>query len=175
MKSSVFNECKIVVLIEILNYSSVNVTKMKINLTLMMFILLVGHCFAQQKVYQIKIETLRNKTVKGNFHQVSDSGFVVISGNDTSFVESTEVKKIKIYEKGILIPSLLTGGGAVGLLSLAVGSMAGAFMMVGVPIGLTVGYVVSNVVSTKKRYRNFQSLKLSVVRHEIQSYAQINL
>lgn len=77
--------------------------------------------------------------------------------------------------KGILIPSLLTGGGTVGLLSLAVGSMAGAFMMVGVPIGLTVGYVVSNVVSTKKRYRNFQRLKLSVVRHEIQSYAQINL
>ncbi len=148
---------------------------MKINLILILFILLVGNCFAQQKkAYQIKIKTLKNEIVKGDFHEVNDSGFVVISKKDTSFVRNAEVKKLRVYEKGILIPSLLTGGGTVGLLSLAVGPMAGAFLVVGVPVGLTVGYVVSNTVSTKKRYRDFQSLDKSLVRHEIQSYAQIN-
>ncbi|WP_343531781.1 hypothetical protein [Pedobacter sp.] len=148
---------------------------MKTNLILILFVLLAGNCFAQQKkAYQIKIKTLKNETLKGNFHQVNDSGFVVISNKDTSFVRNTEVKKLKVYEKGILIPSLLTGGGTVGLLSLVVGPMAGAFLIVGVPVGLTVGYVVSNTVATKKRYRDFQSLDKSLVRLELQSYAQIN-
>ncbi len=156
-------------------FSNINVTKMKTNLTLILFVLLCCNCFAQQKkAYQIKIKTFKKETIKGNFHQVNDSGFVIVCNKDTSFVRNTEVKKLKVYEKGILMPSLLTGGGTVGLLSLAAGSMAGAFLVVGVPVGLTVGYVVSNTVSTKKRYRDFQSLDRSLVNLELQSYAQIN-
>ena len=148
---------------------------MKTNLILILFVWLAGNCFAQQKKgYQIKIKTLKNETLKGNFYQVNDSGFVIVYNKDTSFVRSTEVKKLKVYESGILIPSLLTGGGTVGLLSLAAGSMAGIFLVVGMPVGLTVGYFVSNTVSTKKRYRDFQNLDISLVSLELKSYAQIN-
>lgn len=136
-----------------------------------MFLTIVGYA-QQNKSYQIKIKTLSNKIIKGTFHQINNDVFVVISNQtDTSSVGFAEIKRLKVYEKGILGPSLLAGAGTIGLLSLAAGSFAGTFLIVGIPIGLTVGYVVSNAVSTKKRYRDFQTLDKALVKRELSLYS----
>lgn len=96
---------------------------MKVSFILLFILLFTEISYAQQqKAYQIKIVALNNQVIKGNFTKINDSSLVVVSNvTDTSFVNFKDVKKLKVYEKGILLPSLLTGGGTVALLSLATG------------------------------------------------------
>ncbi|RBQ08779.1 hypothetical protein [Pedobacter miscanthi] len=148
---------------------------MKFIFTFLVFLALSYTGFAQHKAkYNVRVVDRSGNATRGIFYAVSDEGLTVIRNRkDTVKINADNISAISIHRRGIVAPLAIAGGLTFFILAAKSDKLVESVVLIaaGVPVGVSGGLLIGNLLSNKKRYKNLQPKDFPLIKPNLQQYA----
>lgn len=148
---------------------------MKFIFTFLVFFALSYTGFAQQHKakYNVRVVDQSGNATRGIFYAVSDNGLTVIRNRkDTVKISADSISAISIHRRGIVAPLAIAGGLTFFILAAKSDKLVESVVLIaaGVPVGVSGGLLIGNLLSNKKRYKNLQPKDFPLIKPNLQQY-----
>lgn len=148
---------------------------MKFIFTFLVFLALSYTGFAQHKAkYNVRVVDRSGNATRGIFYAVSDEGLTVIRNRkDTVKINAENISAISIHRRGIVAPLAIAGGLTFFILAAKSDKLVESVVLIaaGVPVGVSGGLLIGNLLSNKKRYKNLQPKDFPLIKPNLRQYA----
>lgn len=147
---------------------------MKFIFTFLVFFALSYTGFAQHKAkYNVRVVDRSGNATRGIFYAVSDDGMTIIRNRkDTVKISADSISAISIHRRGIVAPLAIAGGLTFFVLAVKSDKLVESVVLIaaGVPVGVSGGLLIGNLLSNKKRYKNLQPKDFQLIKPNLQQY-----
>lgn len=150
---------------------------MKTFLTLLISIAVCFTCSAQKKwKYKIKIVEHDGKKHRGFFYAAEDSQLILVKNNgDTSRLQADKIEKLFIHKRGVVAPLAIAGALVFFVLGVENPNAleSAVLIIVGVPIGVSLGLITGELFANKKFYKKLETKDFPLIKTDLQKYTEL--